>query len=191
MTAVMISIRPKWVEKIASGEKTVEVRKTAPKLDTPFKCYIYCTKAVGHYWTALCHTVREDDLWKNDKGVIEFNDGFEYWGRDVLDKAHYLNGKVVGEFVCDRVDEYPYRYEFGYEISEDDFNATMLTADEFCGYGKRATIYGWHLSDLKIYDKPKALGEFRKPELPTGLRYEDDIITRPPQSWCYVEEIKA
>ena len=42
--AVLISIRPKWCEKIASGEKTIEVRKTRPKLHTPFKCYIYCTK---------------------------------------------------------------------------------------------------------------------------------------------------
>ena len=43
MKAVLISIRPKWVEKIVSGEKTLEVRKTRPKLETPFKCYIYCT----------------------------------------------------------------------------------------------------------------------------------------------------
>ena len=35
--AVLISIRPKWVEKIASGEKTIEVRKTRPTLATPFK----------------------------------------------------------------------------------------------------------------------------------------------------------
>ncbi len=41
--AVMLSVRPKWCEKIASGEKTIEVRKTRPKLETPFKCYIYCT----------------------------------------------------------------------------------------------------------------------------------------------------
>ena len=43
--AVMLSIRPKWCEKIASGEKTIEVRKTRPKLDMPFKCYIYCTQS--------------------------------------------------------------------------------------------------------------------------------------------------
>ena len=40
--AVLISIRPKWCEKIANGNKTIEVRKTRPKMDTPFKCYIYC-----------------------------------------------------------------------------------------------------------------------------------------------------
>lgn len=41
--AVLLSIRPKWCEKIANGEKIVEVRKTRPKMNTPFKCYIYCT----------------------------------------------------------------------------------------------------------------------------------------------------
>ena len=42
-SAVLISIRPKWCEKIISGEKTIEVRKARPKLATPFKCHIYCT----------------------------------------------------------------------------------------------------------------------------------------------------
>lgn len=31
--AVMLSVRPKWAEKIANGEKTIEVRKTRPKMD--------------------------------------------------------------------------------------------------------------------------------------------------------------
>lgn len=43
--AVLLSIRPEWCEKILSGEKTVEIRKTRPKLEPPFKCYIYCTLA--------------------------------------------------------------------------------------------------------------------------------------------------
>lgn len=43
--AVLISIQPKWCELIASGKKTIEVRKSRPKLEVPFKCYIYCTKA--------------------------------------------------------------------------------------------------------------------------------------------------
>ena len=42
--AVMLSIRPKWCEKICCGEKTIEVRKTRPKLETPFKAYIYCSQ---------------------------------------------------------------------------------------------------------------------------------------------------
>ena len=43
--AVLISIKPKWCELIADGEKTIKVRKTKPKLKPPFKCYIYCCKA--------------------------------------------------------------------------------------------------------------------------------------------------
>ena len=42
--AVMLSVRPKWVGKIANGEKTIEVRKTKPNLPTPFKAYIYCSQ---------------------------------------------------------------------------------------------------------------------------------------------------
>lgn len=41
----MLSIQPRWCEKILRGEKTVEVRKTRPTLmQTPFKVYVYCTK---------------------------------------------------------------------------------------------------------------------------------------------------
>lgn len=42
--AVLLSVRPKWCELIASGKKKVELRKNEPKIKTPFKCYIYCTK---------------------------------------------------------------------------------------------------------------------------------------------------
>lgn len=50
-----------------------------------------------------------------------------------------------------------------------------------------APLYGWHISDLHIYNEARELSEF------TGLRntrfgaapYD---IKRPPQSWCYVEE---
>ena len=58
--AVLISIRPKWCEKIINGQKTIEVRKTRPKMDTPFKCYIYkCGngKVIGEF---LCDEIIED-----------------------------------------------------------------------------------------------------------------------------------
>ena len=44
MRAILISIRPEWVAKILNGEKTIEVRKTAPKCDLPIDVYIYCTE---------------------------------------------------------------------------------------------------------------------------------------------------
>ena len=55
--AVLLSIKPQYCELIASGKKTVEVRKTRPKLDTPFKVYIYCTNTkkieYPEYWEKL------------------------------------------------------------------------------------------------------------------------------------------
>lgn len=81
MKAVLISIKPKWCELIASGRKTVEVRKTRPQLETPFKVYIYCTKD---------NTFAEKTL-----------RGFDENGKAVYHRAH--KGKVIGEFVCDRI----------------------------------------------------------------------------------------
>ena len=77
--AVLISIRPKWCEKIINGDKTIEVRKTRPKMDTPFKCYIYCT---------LPKYPHEDFI-----------------ATDYPRPQFYGGGKVVGEFTCDRIYE--------------------------------------------------------------------------------------
>ena len=161
MKAVLISIHPKWVELIANGKKTIEVRKTRPKLETPFKCYIYETN-----W-------KDNTYWKNKhKGKL---------------------GKVIGEFVCDRIDEF--RAEFAeleypalhdntclnsikrvdYWDEENDPECSFVSDNEsgnpddcyLCrescvsfdklrGYIGETfydkSFYGWHISDLKIYD---------------------------------------
>ena len=155
--SVLISIQPKWCELIASGKKTVEVRKTKPKLDVPFKCYIYCTA--------------------NKHGV---NDLLEVHGTD--GKIRKANGKVIGEFVCR---EMTLATIGGYWILPQ--KKTLIDPLDLMDYADDKALYGWHISELVIYDKPRELSEFHKPTLPTFLRYEDDVIKRPPQSWCYVE----
>lgn len=159
--AVMLSIRPKWCEKIASGEKTIEVRKNRPKLDTPFKVYIYCTQS----------------------GVA-----LRAWGKQ---------GKVIGEFTCDRI----YGLAPLNHAPDDVEKQACLTREEIVNYLK-GTGYGWHISDLKIYDKPRELREFKKSSrdcfyADLGLAKRDCpdcknsgcFLERPPQSWCYVEEV--
>ncbi len=173
MKAVLISIQPKWCELIANGKKTVEVRKTKPKIETPFKVYIYCTK---------------------DKSFNFCTDNGEQY-------THIGNGKVIGEFVCDKI------FDICIEMSKPDdlpgypFPCTGLTDKEVMQYlGNGKTGYGWHISDLVIYDKPKELGEFKSASnYARKLRTEffgkdpccvnDYRLTRPPQSWCYVEEL--
>ena len=177
--AVLISIRPKWVEKIANGEKTIEVRKTKPKLDTPFKCYIYCT---------LPKYPHEDFI-----------------ATDYPRPQFYGGGKVVGEFTCERV--VPITYDGGrlWCTTNAAFSpATCLSQAEIIAYiGDKGRCYGWHISDLRIYDTPRDLGEFK-----TLCRVDADccacpyynytkmgcdgrVIGRPPQSWCYVEDVQV
>ena len=177
MKAVLISIKPKWCELIASGKKTIEVRKTKPKLDTPFKCYIYETKGRTEIPTFI------------DK------DGHEiYQGR----------GHVIGEFVCDKIYEigYDYFHPVGYEVSmgeisrEELYKKSCLSFNQIDYYLNAELGYGWHISDLVIYDKPKELREFCKPvDCHRGTQRDNCVgcwdceITRPPQSWCYVEKL--
>jgi predicted transcriptional regulator len=166
MKSVLISIQPKWCELIANGSKTIEVRKTKPKLKTPFKVYIYCTQ--GRERSKLFKWCRSNNFLK--------------------EKYTCLNGKVIGEFVCDYIEPFTTDYRADREQTE---KMSKLSCVSWLGMNEYEAnslcLYGWHISDLVIYDKPRELSEFRKPELPTGLRYEDDAITRPPQSWCYVE----
>lgn len=175
--SVMISIKPKWCEMIARGQKTIEVRKSRPKLEVPFKCYIYCT------------SVKNLNLQDYVNVHRATNGAVDDW-----------SDKVIGEFVCDEVLQF-YHDDYNspaYDISDDDLNRTCLFQEDLYRYASGKTLYGWHISDLIIYDKPKELSEFVKPcnrncfapcPYYQGKEYECErpIITRPPQSWCYVE----
>ena len=184
MKAVLMSIQPRWCKLIASGKKTVEVRKTKPKLETPFKVYIYCTKD-------NTDIVPSRILWKADET------GFE----------HILNGKVIGEFVCDKIYDitphfdtptFPNQYICGWEYGKE---FDCLSFEELTAYLSGKNGYGWHISNLVIYDKPRELGEFFLAcDKPNGTdcsvcldRRENrcKAITRPPQSWCYVERSES
>lgn len=176
--AVMLSIRPKWCEKIISGEKTVEVRKNRPKLETPFKCYIYETQG-----------------WVEKDGIMAFR----------------LGGRVIGEFTCDRIYELETRSPVGsYYVKGEGQPTTNDVARQSClslrdmhVYLQSKVGYGWHISDLKIYDTPKKLIEFhtwkkckscsKSGYESTACIYDENCmvpvaITKAPQSWCYVEE---
>ena len=191
--AVLLSIQPKWCELIASGKKTVEVRKTKPKLETPFKCYIYETKD-AHF----------------EHIGVHYADGQDF--------IHHI-GKVIGEFVCGRIDRIGKRggnnnFDYCYlplvwgnddiEVEITDIRKSRIAIDDLNRYGAlSACLYAWHISDLKIYDEPKDLNEFYpycKGEC-AGCKYLEWIemygsdactrkrIKRPPQSWCYVEAL--
>lgn len=195
MKAVLISIRPEWCAKIASGEKKIEVRKSRPKLTPPFKVYIYCTKdARKQFWTGPRYSYVDDH------------------SHNAFDKCG--SGKVISEFVCDRIDEIwkrgcPENFDYCYlslnEWGNDDIAreindvaAACLPKDQLSSYGAKVPrLYCWHISNLKIYDEPRELRQFVKPYdaktclNPTVVNCGDCkkcYFKHAPQSWCYMEE---
>ena len=204
--SVLISIRPEWVKMILNGEKTLEIRKTCPKLETPFKCYIYCTQASVKYQTICgCRVLNSDELYRHPEQGIKHGSSIELMLCENYTKNNFLNGKVIAEFTCDRCD----RVEaikaatgpYGIYAVDDDFVAQARLGDgALWDYGKGATLYGWHVSNLEIYDTPKKLDEFSRPfencigkvcdEYGCAYCENGGHIKRPPQSWCYVEELK-
>lgn len=183
MKAIMISIKPEYVCKILNKEKLLEIRKSIPKCELPCKVYIYCTKG--------------KDLWMHNKETIILGDTnlTSYW----------LNGKVVAEFTLNKVEKF--------ECSSDAHNTLVfdrkscLSIQQVRDYCNGQDLYGWHIDNLIIYDKPKELSEFYIETIDddccVGCPYHETpieerpckncygnrkYITRPPQSWCYVEQ---
>ncbi len=179
--AVLISIQPYWVFLIiakAMGwnidkEKTIEVRKSRPKAESWNKvAKIYCSK--------------------DKKSFNEIPKEYQPFMKPLL-------GKVIGEFVC--------QYIEGFRVEDNGGipNYKWCSLDESCVrfddiveyIGKGKIGYAWDISDLIIYDEPKELSEFYRHDTAYdnsfGGYFEDrDKLTpikRPPQSWCYVEEV--
>lgn len=185
--SVLIAIQPYWVFLIiarAMGwdipqHKTVEARKDFPKDPAWNKVtHIYCSKNRKSF----------KRIPKQHQPLME----------------KFL-GKVVGEFVCNKVKEFtPCAVRLcglDYNICVSDFFATCLTDKELNEYGKDKPLYGWHITDLKIYDKPKELGEFTVMRKCTSCKdsgyesgacaYDENCmipvpIEKAPQSWQFV-----
>ncbi len=178
--SVLISIQPYWVFLIIAKkmgwnigkEKTVEIRKNYPKAETWDKTTkIYCSR---------------------DKK------SFARIPKEYQPLMERLLGKVIGEFVCDAIFPMSITYsDTESRIALKEFPFTCMTDKQIIDYlGNGKEGYAWHISDLKIYDKPRELSEFKqchKCEYYADC-YEHEYscdgvynLTRPPQSWCYVE----
>lgn len=210
MQAVLISIKPKWCELIASGKKTFELRKNEPRIKTPFKVYIYCTKAKELFSIGGGIYAANDILYRlpSPKGEIKLGDSFELMGgwSGQYDETNFLNGKVIGEFVCDEIAHFTKAFfdeQEPQDTEEIEFmlDQFCLTYSELCAYVGLKDFYGWHISNLVIYDKPRELGEFYTLKKCAACKggyessaciYDEECkvpkpITRAPQGWCYVE----
>ena len=168
--AVLISIRPKWVEKIANGEKTIEVRKTRPNLPTPFKAYIYCSQSndarrLRSSWGKIIGEFTCDRIFLInvfDNGSIQ-NWLFEHMERSCLtyeELADYIGNGKTGH---------------GWHISDLEIYEQPRELTAF----RRACKNSWYCESCAMYwENNGTCGN------------ESLQIRRPPQSWCYVEAMK-
>ena len=147
--AILISIKPEFVEKILNGEKTIEIRKTMPKYDLPCKVYIYCTQTKPYLYR-----LDDDDNFELTNNLRPQEDSF-------VKDYNAQNGKVIAEFTLDDVGEF-YVFDNGsvqgwnwYGLERSCLTYEQIS--EYIGLDKKG--YAWHIDNLKIYDKPKELGE--------------------------------
>ena len=160
--AVLMSIKPKWAEKIFEGKKTIEIRRTRPSIPTPFTVYVYETKA---------------QFVKSVRGACT--------------TYGYGRGKVIGSFVCDRIVDIQSNGDdcgnYWHEWDDDcDIEAMCLSYEELETYLGKQVGYGWHITEPKLFDKPRGLGEFLTPS-GTGGVWGNRYLSRPPMSWYYIE----
>lgn len=214
MKSILMSIRPKWCAKIFNGEKTIEVRKTRPLIDMPFKVYVYCTKQKLTKTTCMhsylhknepkaCKKYGEITTWCSI-GDVHVNSNTPWSFR-----AYGMHGKVIGSFVCDRIDEIEPDLEYysdGYDIDDDRLAETCLTREQLREYGKGVTLYGWHITEPQLFEKPRDITEFAvfskcadecseydfcardiAEDRVTCKCFKRTFLKRPPRSWCYVE----
>ena len=135
MPYIILSTHPEWWEKIRSGEKTLEIRKTAPARTPPFRVFVYVTGNIG----------------------------------------------VVGEIICDSVIKIDVSSE-NPAVSADILAQSRLSVKQLIEYrghvGNRVRpLFGWHISEVKVYEKPVSLSRFGIPSAP--------------QSWCYANSNAA
>ena len=194
MKAIMISIQPQWVEKILNKEKTIEIRKTIPKCKLPCKVYIYCTKG--------------QELWGDGTGEtwhgIDENEDIQLV-HELNPTLTRLNGKVVAEFTLKNIVKFDIESIILMGKQKELMQKSCLGGVSLRKYLSNKTGYSWGIDKLKIYEGPKALTDFYKLKKcdsckisgyeSSACRFDEDCrvpvqISKPPQSWCYVEEIK-
>lgn len=144
--SVLISIRPEWCNLIAGGRKTAEVRKTRPKLETPFKCYIYCTSV------KRLNLENYVQVHRSTNGLVDD------WSE-----------QVFGEFTCDYISS-TIDPACGL-VDVVDCEQSCLTPKEIIKYADGGMLHFWHISNLCIYERPKKLADFDLTRPPQSWGY--------------------
>lgn len=210
MKAILISIKPKYVADILNGKKTIEIRKTIPQeyLDycidsdkkVPIDVYIYCTKDNKVFLRDFRDKKKWGAYWKF---VAMENDP-----SNIGELPPILNGKVVAKFTLNKVEKIAKVWHISSLTNEKVISCyrglerngltnrqleekSCLTHKELKDYIGWNNAYAWHIDNLEIFDTPKELFSFEHEKVVEdyfrGTARKLVLLTKAPQSWCYIE----
>lgn len=184
MQSILLPIKPKQCESIINGKQEIIVVRTRPKLETPFKCYIYCAK--------------------DNNNILWYNKTYQYCddrSHNLFDKP--LTNSVIGEFICNKITNLFSLSKFW--LDENIVKKTGLLQEDIIKQANGAEkIYGWYITNFAFYNNnPKQLRDFKKANRcdcyysDLGLakincdecRDYNCMIQKTPSHWIYVEEL--
>lgn len=219
--SILMSIHPEPCEYIFGGIKKREIRKVLPKVEFPCKVYVYMTQE-----KRLVTFFKKGD----STGYYDDNGDEICFDENVpVRRYNSYAQKVIGEFICTGYDKLVHcgttNHNVTIQLMDDNYYTRPLTKEflNLCclsykqleDYSKGGDLYALHITDVKLYKKPKELSEFTilckeydkdNPDCECcdyqSATCDCDIppqfdckcnglkpLTRPPQSWCYVEEV--
>lgn len=107
MADIVLALKPKWLELILSGKKTIECRRIMPKkLQRNDKVYLYCQGDIHGFCTvADVEIINGNDDWESESTISTFAE-YACLSEDEL-RAYWQGAKRPGLIVI----SYATRYE--------------------------------------------------------------------------------
>ncbi len=178
--------------------------------------YLYKSNNTGKFYTTKCKSFPKYTIYGDPNNLVALNgkvvakftlnkiDEYEC----EFDKRSDVSQHIIQVWRDDR--ESPSEVSYAKIIAsnerDDPNNGALLQnacltfedVQKYCNYDN-ATLYAWHIDDLIIFDEPMELTEFEKPATARFTKSAIDMceglgfvchagkLTRPPQSWQFVE----
>ena len=176
MKSVLLSVKPELAQRVIEGRQKILLKMSQPRIETPFKCYLYCkhgkllsfSKHAGFSFVADCSPFITTEKWLNEPGQ--------------------LNGRIFGEFVCEFVRKVNVPMTYIEYIADPKIDEILFEANVRKAWP--GIYYVWHITDFKLYDELKELSEFKRRRIFRRKGNGFKALKRAPLNYCIVEKTK-
>ena len=146
--AILMNFKPKEVQKILNGEKTLAISKTMPKCKLPIDVYIYCSRGKGTKKTpSLCAIPHLSTVLQ----ILEGRIVAKFTLKEVV--GFEIDKEEIDTIILDNIT----RLYFEEKSLED---RTQINFEEMKKYLNGKKGYLWYIDNLKIFNKRLKLNNF-------------------------------